>query len=110
MPVSPTRDLRSHEIIASKSIIASPRGRVATTSRPRRSRGRQADPLRGAVRPGRDSRSWLGPCAQELTTQLGQSVYVENKAGGAGTIAMSDVKNSPPDGYTIILGTWARSR
>jgi tripartite-type tricarboxylate transporter receptor subunit TctC len=42
--------------------------------------------------------------AQELTKQLGQSVFVENKPGGAGTIAMSDVANSPPDGYTIILG------
>ena len=32
--------------------------------------------------------------AQELTKQLGQSVFVENKPGGAGTIAMSDVANS----------------
>lgn len=40
----------------------------------------------------------------QLTTQLGQSVYVENKAGGAGTIAMGDVKQAPPDGHTIILG------
>jgi len=42
--------------------------------------------------------------AQELTKQLGQSVFVENKPGGAGTIAMSDVANSTPDGHTIILG------
>ena len=42
--------------------------------------------------------------AQELTKQLGQSVFVENKPGGAGTIAMSDVANSAPDGHTIILG------
>ena len=54
--------------------------------------------------PGGSSEIVARSVAQELTTQLGQSVYVENKAGGAGTIAMTDVKNAPPDGYTIILG------
>jgi len=54
--------------------------------------------------PGGSSEIIARSVAQELTTQLGQAVYVENKAGGAGTIAMTDVKNSPPDGYTIILG------
>src|SRR5688572_31333742 len=54
--------------------------------------------------PGGTSEIIARSVAQELTTQLGQSVYVENKAGGAGTIAMGDVKNAPPDGYTIILG------
>jgi tripartite-type tricarboxylate transporter receptor subunit TctC len=54
--------------------------------------------------PGGTSEIIARSVAQELTTQLGQSVYVENKAGGAGTIAMGDVKNSPADGYTIVLG------
>jgi len=54
--------------------------------------------------PGGSSEIIARSVAQELTMQLGQSVYVENKAGGAGTIAMMDVKNAPPDGHTIILG------
>ena len=54
--------------------------------------------------PGGTSEIVARSVAQELSTQLGQSVYVENKAGGAGTIAMGDVKNSPADGYTIVLG------
>ena len=54
--------------------------------------------------PGGTSEIVARSVAQELSTQLGQAVYVENKAGGAGTIAMGDVKNSPPDGYTIVLG------
>ncbi|MBC8024295.1 MAG: tripartite tricarboxylate transporter substrate binding protein [Burkholderiales bacterium] len=54
--------------------------------------------------PGGTSEIVARSVAQELTTQLGQSVYVENKAGGAGTIAMGDVKNSPADGYTLVLG------
>jgi tripartite-type tricarboxylate transporter receptor subunit TctC len=54
--------------------------------------------------PGGTSEIIARSVAQELTTQLGQSVYVENKAGGASTIAMADVAKSPPDGYTLILG------
>lgn len=53
--------------------------------------------------PGGTSEIVARSIAQELTTQLGQSVYVENKGGGAGTIAMMDVKNSPADGYTLII-------
>ena len=42
--------------------------------------------------------------ANGLTSVLGQSVYVENKPGGAGNIAMAEVKRASPDGYTLILG------
>jgi len=54
--------------------------------------------------PGGTSEIIARSVAQELTTQLGQSVYVENKAGGASTIAMTDVAKSPPDGYTLVIG------
>jgi tripartite-type tricarboxylate transporter receptor subunit TctC len=42
--------------------------------------------------------------AAEMQKTLGQTVVVESKPGGAGNIAMTEVKNSAPDGYTIILG------
>ena len=54
--------------------------------------------------PGGTSEIVARSVAQELSTLLGQSVYVENKAGGAGTIAMGDLLNAPPDGHTLILG------
>ena len=54
--------------------------------------------------PGGTSEIVARSIAQELTTQMGQTVYVENKGGGAGTIAMTDVAKSPPDGYTLIIG------
>jgi tripartite-type tricarboxylate transporter receptor subunit TctC len=53
--------------------------------------------------PGGTSEIVARSVAAELTKQLGQSVYVENKPGGAGVIAMSEVAKSPPDGHTIIL-------
>ena len=54
--------------------------------------------------PGGTSEIIARAVAQQLTNQLGQSVYVENKAGGAGTIAMTEVAQSAPDGYTLIVG------
>ena len=54
--------------------------------------------------PGGTSEIVARAVAAELSKQLGQTVYVENKPGGAGTVAMADVAKSPPDGYTMILG------
>lgn len=54
--------------------------------------------------PGGTSEIVARTVAAELTKQLGQTVFVENKAGGAGVIAMQDVAKSAPDGHTIILG------
>ena len=54
--------------------------------------------------PGGTSEIVARAVAAELTKQLGQSVYVENKPGGAGVLAMQEVAKSPADGHTIILG------
>ena len=54
--------------------------------------------------PGGTSEIVARSVAAELTRQLGQSVYVENKPGGAGVVAMSEAQKAAPDGHTIILG------
>lgn len=41
--------------------------------------------------------------AKYLGKSLGQSVVVTNVSGGGGSIAASQVKNSKPDGYTVLL-------
>ena len=48
-----------------------------------------------------------------LSQKLGQSVIVENKAGASGAIGAGAVKQSPPDGYTLLVAitaTLAQSR
>jgi tripartite-type tricarboxylate transporter receptor subunit TctC len=54
--------------------------------------------------PGGTSEIVARTVAYELTKQLGQTVYVDNKGGGAGIPAMADVAKAAPDGHTIILG------
>ena len=54
--------------------------------------------------PGGTSEIVARTVAVELTKQLGQTVYVDNKGGGAGIPAMTDVAKATPDGHTIILG------
>jgi tripartite-type tricarboxylate transporter receptor subunit TctC len=54
--------------------------------------------------PGGTSEIVARTVANELTKQLGQTVYVDNKGGGAGLPAMQDVAKAAPDGHTIILG------
>jgi tripartite-type tricarboxylate transporter receptor subunit TctC len=41
--------------------------------------------------------------AQELTRSAGLSVLVDNKPGGAGTIAVRETLRATPDGHTVLL-------
>jgi tripartite-type tricarboxylate transporter receptor subunit TctC len=44
--------------------------------------------------------------AKGMSMALGQTVYVENTAGAAGTIGVTRAERATPDGYTILWGMW----
>jgi tripartite-type tricarboxylate transporter receptor subunit TctC len=43
--------------------------------------------------------------AAQLSTDLGQQFYVENRLGANGTIAVRSVIAAPPDGYTLLFSS-----
>ena len=43
--------------------------------------------------------------AQKLSANLGLAVVVDNRVGATGIIGADNVAHSPPDGYSILLGT-----
>lgn len=43
--------------------------------------------------------------SQELTTLMGQSVIVENRAGGGTLVGTDSIKRANPDGYSLLFGT-----
>jgi tripartite-type tricarboxylate transporter receptor subunit TctC len=44
------------------------------------------------------------PLAQQLTTQLGQPVVIDNKGGAGGTVGAGVAAKARPDGYTFFMG------
>ena len=46
---------------------------------------------------------------KELAEILGQPTVVENRAGGTGSVGMTQAQNSPADGYTIVAATGSTS-
>ena len=57
--------------------------------------------------PGGGTDTTARTIAQPLSEALGQQVIVDNRAGAAGNIAADIASKSPPDGYTILMGTIA---
>jgi tripartite-type tricarboxylate transporter receptor subunit TctC len=57
--------------------------------------------------PGQASDVIARMLAAKLTEAFGQSAIVDNKPGAAGIVAHEAVKNSRPDGYTLLVGSTA---
>src|SRR3954453_23853278 len=54
--------------------------------------------------PGGSSSIVARSFATEMSKALGQEMYIENKGGGGGNVAMADVAHSDADGYSLIIG------
>jgi tripartite-type tricarboxylate transporter receptor subunit TctC len=66
-----------------------------------------------AYPPGGLADSFARVYGEYLSQKLGQPVIVENRAGASGSIGAGAVKQSPPDGYTLLVAitaTLAQSR
>ena len=54
--------------------------------------------------PGGTSSIVARAVAAEMSKELGQQIYIDNKPGGGGNVAMLEVAHADPDGYTLIIG------
>ena len=52
---------------------------------------------------------WRATLAQEMARDLGASVIIENKPGAGTIIGTQAVATSAPDGYTLLMGTFANA-
>lgn len=43
--------------------------------------------------------------ARDMSITLGQTIFIDNKAGASSMIATREVKNSSPDGYTLLFSS-----
>ena len=55
--------------------------------------------------PGGSSEQVARSIQTRMSTALGQSVVIENRAGAGGSIGAAYVAKSPPDGYRILMAT-----
>ena len=53
--------------------------------------------------PGGSSSIVARSFAAEMSKALGQELYIENKGGGGGNVAMNDVAHADADGYSLII-------
>jgi len=55
--------------------------------------------------PGQAADTFARLAAERLSTTWGQTVIVENRAGGAGVIGAEAAARAKPDGYTALMGS-----
>src|SRR5476651_1118235 len=72
---------------------------------PAAAQGYPAKPVRFIVAyaPGGGTDVTARPIAIKLSERWGQSVFVDNRAGGNGMIGADMVAKSAPDGYTVLV-------
>jgi tripartite-type tricarboxylate transporter receptor subunit TctC len=45
--------------------------------------------------------------AEQMKSELGQPIIIENVSGAGGSIGVTKVARAAPDGYTLLFGNWA---
>ncbi len=88
-----------------------PMAGLALMSGVARARGYPSKPITLIVggAPGSVPDVMVRPVAERLSVSLGQPVIVQNRPGAAGSLAMTAVVRSTPDGYTLGLATMSQA-
>ena len=98
--------MTSRLVLSRRTLVLTPAAALAALAFPAvRAQAWPSKPVRFIVpfAPGGSSEIVARAVAAELTKSLGQSVFVDNKPGGAGNIAMAEAA-AAADQHTVILG------
>jgi tripartite-type tricarboxylate transporter receptor subunit TctC len=99
--------MTSRPALSRRTLVLTPAAALAALAFPtvRAQQAWPSKPVRFIVpfAPGGSSEIVARAVAAELTKSLGQSVFVDNKPGGAGNVAMAEAA-AAPDQHTVILG------
>jgi tripartite-type tricarboxylate transporter receptor subunit TctC len=84
---------------------------LLTASRVAEAQAYPMRPIRALVTAGPGSAVDVIPRVvfDQLSSQLGQPIVIENRAGAGGTIAAAAVAKAEPDGYTILAASSAHT-
>ena len=88
-------------ILLTAGVLAAPQAWAAFPDRPLR--------IVVPFTPGGGTDTVARQLARELTDELGQSVVVENRPGASTIIGTETVAKSAPDGYTMLMSTFAHA-
>ncbi|CAP45069.1 Bug family tripartite tricarboxylate transporter substrate binding protein [Bordetella petrii] len=88
-------------ILLTAGVLAAPQAWAAFPDRPLR--------IVVPFTPGGGTDTVARQLARELTDELGQSVVVENRPGASTIIGTENVAKSAPDGYTMLMSTFAHA-
>ena len=101
--------MRGRDVISRRALLAAATASGVGLAYGARAQSYPSRPIKMIVpfAPGGPADTMARLAGQRLSTGLGQSVVIDNRAGAGGSIATKAAASADPDGYTLLFGNTA---